>query len=259
MNNAFRAILLFLLCALTYTAWPASAADAGNWYVRGALSGFGSRSADFSDVNCAQTNPPAFFGCQKGNDGKPIGARGDFDSGVSIEAGIGYRFLSWLRGEVLLDYMPSVDYSGAANFLKVPGRQPVHGSGESLAAFAAVWFDLPAMGRWRPYLGLGAGLARNHMGPMTYEFPGLGPGDYTRVGGASRTDFAWFAGAGVTVTLTRMLRLDLGLRYSDLGEMRTASGPITIVRGGQTFVIDAGATRTDFRIASLRVSLRYRF
>lgn len=258
-SRCWLTVCVAAMLALSFSGWPAAASASGAWYVRAGLGGYHSRDAGFADVNCAQTDPPALFGCGTGSDGRPLGARGDFGGGGLLDLGIGHRFLPWLRGEIMFAYAPNLDYSGTANFLKVPGRQPVAGSGESVAGFAVAWFDLPAVGRWRPYLGLGAGVARNHMGPMRYEFPGLGQADYTRVGGASRTDFAWFAGAGVTVILTPGVSLDLGIRYGDRGEMRTASGPISVVRGGKTFVIDAGATRADLRLTSLTLGVRYRF
>lgn len=80
--------VLLLLPAVFFT----QAAAAADWYLRGAFGYEWSRAADFSDSNCAATNPPALFGCVSGNDGQPIGVSGDFGRFPLAEVAVGLRY-----------------------------------------------------------------------------------------------------------------------------------------------------------------------
>ena len=66
------------------------------------------------------------------------------------------------------------------------------------------YYDLPIRSAFRPYLNLGAGAA------------------YTEVSDSGkkddRTGFAWNAGAGLGVNVTRSLSVDIGYRYVDSGK-----------------------------------------
>jgi opacity protein-like surface antigen len=60
-------------------------------------------------------------------------------------------------------------------------------------------------------------------------------------------------------SVTERIGLDFGIRYSDLGDMRTASGPALIARGSKSRVIAIDATHAKLRATSFILDLRYRF
>lgn len=250
---------LFALLPFAFALSPVAAAqDSGN-YFRAGLGIDWSGDTHFSDHDCAQTAPPALFGCQDGTDGRPIGAYGDFGRGLAVDAGLGHRFSPRLRGEVLLSYRPGLDFDGNANFLGVSGEQPVSAELDSLAALAVGYLDFPTARRWQPYLGVGVGLARNRIGPVHYAFPGLGETAATRTSGGSDTGLAWMLSAGVAIALSPRVQLDLAYRYSDLGDVRTDSGPATIVRSSGELSLDVGVTKAELAAQGVVTSLRWRF
>src|SRR5690606_33855073 len=104
--------------------------------------------------------PPALFGCGPGIDGRPLGASGDFGSGATFDAGLGYRFSPAFRGEMQLTYRPGFAFSGTANFLATPGAQPVSGKLDSTSAMLVGHVDLvglgvPRLGPFEPFIGAG--------------------------------------------------------------------------------------------------------
>jgi opacity protein-like surface antigen len=113
------------------------------------------------------------------------------------------------------------------------------------------------LGRFSPYLGGGAGLAHNHIGKMTYQFPGLTRHKISITPSGSETDFAYMVAVGTGVRLSRSLVLDLSYRYSDLGRIRTESGNMYLdsLPGG----IDIGETSAPLRTHGFMVGLRYNF
>src|SRR5690606_27777695 len=118
---------------------PAQAQDA--LYLRGGVGLEWSEDSRWADGDCAQTQPPALFGCGAGIDGEALGARGDFDRAVAIDVGLGWRLSPRWRTEAQLGYRDGLDFSGQANFLGVSGEQPVAAAGSSLAAFLTVYLD----------------------------------------------------------------------------------------------------------------------
>lgn len=244
------------------TLWPAAApaAAAPPLYVR--VGGGFDDSADTTvrDVDCDAAEPPALFGCVDGPDGRSLGARGDLGETEAIDLGVGWEVSPRARVELALVARPGLSLDAEANFLDVTEEQPVTADAESLAAFVVLAYDLgPATWRVRPFVAAGAGAARNEVDEVTYAFPGIAPGAVTITQGGSHTDFAWTASAGLAMPLGRSSVLDLTVRYSDLGELRTDAGEATIVRPSRTFTLDIAGTRADLETLGAGLSLRYRF
>lgn len=239
-------------------ARPAAAAPPP--FVRVGAGYDGSESTTVRDLDCSATEPPALFGCVDGPDGRSLGARGDFGETVAVDLGVGWEVSSRMRIELALVGRPDLSLDAEANFLDVTEEQPVTADAESFAAFVVVAYDLgPARWRARPFVAAGAGAARNEVDEVTYAFPGIGPEAVTVTQGGSHTDFAWSASAGLAVPLTGATTLDLAVRYSDLGEVRTDAGEATIVRPNRTFSLDIAGTRADLETLGAQLSLRYRF
>jgi len=265
-TNLQRALIgLFSALPLSLLA-PESATSADNGtYLR--LGGGITRTmdTDFSDRNCASVSPPALFGCANGPDGRRIGARGDFGDGLLLEAGAGYAH-DWWRAEATIGWRDGLDFSGQANFLRVPlGQQPVSGDVRSLSFMATGFLELapliPAIGQTgvRPYIGAAAGIAWNDTDKTTYSFPTLGTGAVTIAPGGDWSGFAYALIAGLGLPVTDALTLDLAYRYVDLGKVVTDRGTATIVRSQGTLALEIDRTEAELKAHELSVSLRYAF
>jgi opacity protein-like surface antigen len=213
----------------------------------------------YSDSNCASTQPPALFGCFNGNDGRRLGAYGDFDATPVLDAAMGYRVNAWVRAEALLSWRPDMDFSGNSNFLGAGANEPVSGSVSSVAGFGVAYVDLPRIGKVRPFLGAGLGVARNRMGAMTYAFPTLSATATTTTPGGSSSELAYLLTAGISVPLGDRLDLDLAYRYTDLGKVQTDAGQATVVRSSGTRSLAIGGTNADLQSHGVMLSLRYAF
>lgn len=256
-----RTLIVGLLCYLL-VASSLALADASTraLYLRLGLGRWQSNNGHFSDRDCASQNPPALYGCVLGDDGRPLGAYGDFGSSTVWELGAGYRFAPDWRAELNLTANIGGNYSGNANFLHVPGAEPVSSRLDSQLLMGRLFYDLPL--QWqgiRPWLGLGAGWARHDMGAMTYRFPSLGAGDLTRMPGGTHDRFAWRADIGLSYAVNERLHLDLSWTHADLGWVGTDAGPAAIIRHGNVRELTINGTETRLRNEGFNLGLRYWF
>ena len=249
-------IIFFFLLAIGLSAQG----QAAQWYM-GAGAGYEwSLDADFHDEDSASTDPPALFGSGPGSDGRSLGAYGDFGNFAVFEVIAGVQPLKWLRADVSLAYRPQADYTAQANFINVPGEQPVDAEAESLTAMVNLFLEITELfhldwGVFRPYVGGGIGLSYNQIGRMTYRFPGLTRHKLSVTPSGSRIDFAFKASVGTGIRLSEKLLLDISYRYSDLGRIETDSGNMfmDILPEG----IDIGETSAPFRTHGFVVGFRY--
>ena len=216
----------------------------------------------FSDNNCSNLQPPALFGCGTGNNGQALGASGSFEPAAVIDTAAGYRFNSWLRAEALLSWRPELEFSGQSNFLGLAGaNQPVTGSASSVAGFGVAYVDLPKVGRVRPFLGAGLGVARNSLSSVSYRFPGIAANAATVTPDGSSSGLAYLLTAGISIPLNKRLDLDLAYRFSDLGKVRTSSGQAGLSRPTLPAGTDIpiGGTQAALQAHGVQLSLRYSF
>ena len=206
---------------------------------------------------CNAKQPPALFGCGAGNDGRSLAARGSFQQTPVLEAGLGYRFSPWLRGEALLSWRPQLDFSGHSNFIGAGSDQPVSAAAASLAGFGVAYLDLPRLAGVQPFLGAGLGVAHNTLRSVTYRFPSIGPAASTRTPDGSSSDLAWLLSAGFSVPLSERLSLDVAYRFTDLGSMTSSSGQAKVVRPTRTRSIAIASTTAELQTQGIQVGLRY--
>ena len=241
----------------------AGAAAAEDLYLR---AGFGiDRPTEtvFRDKNCEIEAPVPLYGCGPAPDGAAYRSVGDFGTVTALEVGIGGTVASALRVEALVEYRPSLPFSGRANFLAPERQQSVSADLSVLSGMVAAYADLPALGLPRlgpfhPFLGAGIGAARIATGETRMMFPAT----TTHVPGVSRTDFAWMVTAGVATALSESTTLDVAWRYSDLGTAETGTGRGRVVwRDGsrEPLMLDQAASEAPLRSHGIRVSLRHEF
>lgn len=262
----FAAGLALATLAGGTSGWTSAAAGDGDpgFYLRGGVGLETSESSAFFDRDCARVSPPALFGCVAGNDGRPIGGRGDFGSSIAIEGAIGFRPLPALRLEAVLGHRPHFSFSGSANFLGIQGRQSVDGDATQTSAMLFGYVDIAPLvdvdfGRFEPFVGAGFGAARNTVGAVTYSFPDHTNPGFSRTSGGSRIDPAWAVTVGTGIRLTDSITFDLSYRYSDYGRIQTDPGPLRVVRETFDTTIDVDATEARLTSHAAMTAIRYSF
>ena len=215
----------------------------------------------FRDKDCEIETPVPLYGCGLGGDGAPYRSVGNFGTVTALEVGIGTAVAPALRIEALVEYRPSLTFSGRANYLDPELRQSVSVDLSVVSGMVAAYVDLPALGLpklgpFAPFVGAGIGAARVRAGETRMTFPAT----TTHVPGDHRTGFAWMVTAGVATALSESTTLDLAWRYSDLGAAETATGGGRVVwRDGsrEPLMLNQGRERGPFakpRNSSLRAS-----
>ena len=259
LRQATSAILLGVLAAMV-----AQPVDAGEYYARAGLGISHPAETAFTDRDCSSESPAALYGCGPGRDGAPYrSSRGAFGTLAALEAGLGYAVSSALRLEVVVDYRPSFEFDGRANFLDPGRRQSVAADVSSLSGTVAAYVDRPGpvlgkVGALGFFVGAGVGIAHNRIDETHMTFPAT----TTVVPGGNRSGFAWMLTAGVGMPLRERTTLEFLWRYSDLGEVQTGRGQGRVIwRDGRRapLPLDLAETQADLRSHGLRFSLRYAF
>lgn len=258
-RGAFRGVIAIFCVLFFHLGTPAMAAD---WYLRAAIGYESSRSADFSDDNCASTNPPALFGCGPGIDGRPLGAYGDFGSFGAFEVALGRNVLPLLRTDLAVSWRPNMVYSGKANFLGVPGGQPVYSTASALTTMLNVFVDIPnpaagSLSGFKPYLGGGLGVSRNSLDEMHYLFPGLAVHKISITPSGRSFHFAYTFSFGTGVVISERVSLDIAYRWSHLGRVETDAGRMYMNHVPKG--IDIAGTSARLQTHGLQMGLRYSF
>ncbi len=168
--------------------------------------------------------------------------------------GVGAEFSNWLRGDVTLDYRPSVGITGqtVCTGPTCGGAAFVNNatSLESWLFLANAYLDL---GNWHgitPYVGGGIGTVYHESRALTFDIPDAA--GVTSINGSDSWQFAWALMAGASVDLSPNFKIDAGYRYVDLGHaissFRTNTG-----------VSDTGLETTydDLSAHEFRIGLRY--
>lgn len=120
---------------------------------------------------------------------------------MGLQTGFGQNWSDFLRGEF------TVEYTKIA--LKKPQNVWSRSHLSSWAAMGAVYVDLFRGGIVSPYIGAGAGMARNDAPDAVVNgWPVFGRPCFR---------FAWKAVGGVGIRLPANLVLDIGYAYADLG------------------------------------------
>lgn len=237
--------------------------DPGRFYVRAALGYDWSRDETLRDRSCNPRGQTPYFGCTAGEDGRPIGAYGDFGGSIAGEIALGARVLPALRLELALSHRPNFEFRGNANFLNAGKDQPLHTDVTQTSAMVNGYLDLVPLfdwdlGRFEPFVGAGLGVSRNYIAREHYEFPDLQQWTETRSG--THWSLAWSATVGSALRVGPQSLIELSYRYSDFGRVMTKDGPITVERGGNKFKVDnVGGTQGRLRSHGLYLGFRQEF
>jgi opacity protein-like surface antigen len=192
--------------------------DFGGWYLRGDI-GMTTSSAKLH-VNAYDTLPSGTVLQQLGH---------GFDGGMSYDLGVGYRFNNWFRADITGEYRAKVGFNGT-DFLNFPNgggqlSDVYNGGYKSWVGLVNAYVDLGTWWCLTPFIGAGVGAA--HVQTTGFQDSGA---LFTNVGGqnvvtgasyfangASTTNFAWAAHAGVAYKVTNNFTVELAYRYLDMG------------------------------------------
>lgn len=224
-----------------------------------------SQSATFSDQACRPaTGVVPYFGSVPGNDGKMIGAYGDFNSGPGGELALGIRINRFWRSELVVGQQNGFAFKGNANFLGAGSIQPVKGSVRQTRIGIRAYLDImPLLGKeagfFQPFLGAGLGMSRNKINNMQYDFPQLNQPRYTTVPGGSKNQFMWTILAGTALKLNSRNFIDLSAHYADYGSVRTSTGNIAVVRPTSTLYVPVHPTGAKLNAYGFSIGWRHHF
>lgn len=175
---------------------------------------------------------------------------GKTGTGVMVDIGAGYRFAPFLRLEGTIGYLPSIEFNGTFSNSTVTARSNI----SALVGLAAAYIDIAGLiGKLphdiQPFVLGGAGFATVINSAENAYLNGQYVNSFS---GATITNVAWTAGAGIGVPLTPSLMLDLTYRYLDLGQRRV--GPLLTDPTGQFLLTQ---DRADMQVHNVMIGLRF--
>ena len=257
------------------TGLPATGANAVGTvpYVSLGMALIGSQDARFVDGEDA--GHAALYGTAETFDA------GAVDNGVQFHVAAGVRLPIRLRTQLEFGLARALDWRGNTNYQDAGEHQPSEASLDTRQLLLAGFRDFPgweiAPGRrMQPFLGAGLGITRYRLNGYLQRFPEPDdPRGYLRRGPAGEIPFTalpggsgrnptWMLTAGIAMPIGGTARLDLSYRYTDVGEIRTDTGDITIVRyrndgTRREIPVPINETSTDYATHSLLLTLQFDF
>ena len=231
--------------------------ESSGWYLRGDVGvGVNQISSTSSTFNCNCVVPGFAY------DNSSIG--GAAFAGI----GAGYQFNNWFRADVTGEYRgrasfntvesytdaaPPASFCGAPAGRGAAGRcyDTYNGSVSSAVFLVNGYVDLGTWYGVTPYLGAGAGLAHHSVGSVVDHAIGNTGGGFSAA--TDKTNFAWALMAGLSYNVNRNLKLELGYRYLNMGQV--SSGAIQCQPAG----IACNLETQRFNLAShdIRLGMRW--
>jgi len=153
----------------------------------------------------------------------------DYDNSGIFGLGAGYHLNDFMRADMTVGYRPW-------------GKVKFKGTGEkkadmwSMPVMANVYAKYPIMSKFDIYGMAGIGMAWNKTDSIR------------NAKGKTKTNLAWTVGAGVDYFINQCWSLDLGYRFTDLGEAR--------VKGNDRY---DGKDKRDIRSNDIKLTARYYF
>lgn len=256
--------VLFLILSFIFQITSPFASETG-LYGRVGMGLSISEDSTFYDKSPSSTDPPALFGDAIGEDGRRIGARGDFGESFLIEVGVGWQF-DWFHSELNVSYRPEFEFSGDANFINVPlDQQPVNADMTSLITMVTCIADLDRMSsvfQWGPvcpFIGASAGFGYNRIDQMVYRFPSISDDSVTITPDGDWSGFVYGFTGGLEYPVNKTMSIELAYRYCDAGKVETEAGAAQIVRSGNTLDLVIAPTEADVSMHEVVLSLVYFF
>jgi opacity protein-like surface antigen len=160
---------------------------------------------------------------QGGGTGATIcaGTLNHLGSSFIIGAGVGYKLPMGFRVDVTYNNRNGYDLSGSD-----PAGTDFDPKTTANTVMFNGYYDLPVKiaDKVTPYIGGGIGRSRNKVNNINWRDP---PNFAGQVPGGSTTSTAWQLTIGADIRVTKNWVLDVGYRYTDLGDLKTNAGAAT--------------------------------
>lgn len=192
----------------------------GGWYLRGDI-GLG-----------MSANTPSFQTTPNPLAGLPADAYETFNNPSMssfglFDVGVGYQINDWLRADITGEYRGGA-HAQVLDLVGIPSANSQFADfyRGDVSAFVGLVNGYVDVGTWygvTPYIGAGAGVARNTFSGITDNGIACGGAGCSPAGGflanGTQTNFAWALMAGLGFNVTQNLKLDLGYRYLNMGKI----------------------------------------
>ncbi|WP_112663850.1 outer membrane protein [Microvirga flavescens] len=156
--------------------------------------------------------------------GVPSVSHARFDRNISAGLGVGYQFSPWFRAEVAVDQRFEASYKGTR--FGAGSTAVDRADFYATTVMANAYVDLPVAAGITPYIGAGIGFSRNRIEASERALYGA-DGAFTGISllnARTDTSFIWALMAGVAFDITHSIKIDLGYRYTRLGDARSRYG-----------------------------------
>ncbi len=166
----------------------------------------------------------------------------------SIGGGVGYQFTNWFRADATVDHRFGAEFGGTRpNPTYDIGYVRDQGDFESTTVLLNGYVDLGSWSGITPYIGAGIGMAGNRFTNFWRESWTLGVSEGREVLSPHTSyNLAWALMGGFAVNTGSGVVLDVGYRYTHLGDVRTRlDGP------------GPGIKTNDIESHEVRVGARY--
>jgi opacity protein-like surface antigen len=167
--------------------------------------------------------------------------------GYGIGGGLGYKFMSWFRSDVTVDYRYGADYSARTSIAGCCSSQE-SGKITTWSTLVNGYIDLGNWGGFSPYIGAGVGAGGGRFKNYTaYNYNNFGVLTSTSTfGSKDKTNLAWALMGGVGIDVGYGFTVDVGYRYLKIGDIAS-----------QTDVLGNSIRLKDNASHEVRVGLRY--
>ena len=228
-------------CSLLALAAATPAQAEGNRYVRIDSGWSFARPAGFGDDSLAMAT--CMMNTSSGGCGEKLNHLG---SSFVIGVGIGMRVAPDWRVDLSVQRRAGFDLKGSDS-AGTDFDPPVTSDAVILSGF----YDLPVeWGKFKPFVGLAAGYTRNKLDPIQWR-----DGAYSgALPGGTHRDRMYQITLGGAYTISKDWSLDLGLRYSDFGEIKKDGGPAV---SGDAFTTGTGTGK--LRAHEILIGARWAF
>ena len=237
-----------------YQSAPAS--DSG-WYLRGDV-GVGVQR--FESFDHFQSNPgfvwPASWTI----------VQKETDDTTFVDFGVGYQVNNWLRFDATGEYRAAAKFKAVGSYHEFcPGGatcfDQYDGSHGADVFLLNAYLDLGTWWCLTPFVGAGVGGAWNSvtsvtdLGIVNNQAPGFGFSGSD----ASNWNLAWSAQAGLAYNVSNNLKLELAVRYLNLGSVKTPIVNCSSAGCSGTNGPAAYYTLTNFDSLDLKLGMRWMF
>jgi opacity protein-like surface antigen len=201
---------------------PPPVEDFGGWYLRGDIGQTNTKgNLHYRDMDSFAANNTTLL---RGGAG--------FSSGTSYGLGVGYQFNNWFRADVTGEYRSKVTFNGTDFVNYNPGgplSDTYTGGYSSWVGLVNAYVDLGTWWCVTPFIGAGVGVAHvttTGMQDTGTLFTTVGTPPNTQAvvtsasqltDGASKTNLAWAAHAGLAYKVNNNFTVELAYRYMNLG------------------------------------------